>query len=249
MTSAPLYLLQNLVQGTVLRRYKRFLVDVEIPGQGVVTAHCPNTGTMATCWAPGDAVLLRASSSATRKLPYTWVACQRESSWVGIDTGIPNRVVAEVVKRGELPGLGELELVKTEVPYGTERSRIDVWARERGGRTVFVEVKNTTLRQGSHACFPDAVTERGQKHLRELLQVAARGELAVLVFFIHRDDVEAFDVAREVDPAYAAALEQATEGGVQVLPLQAAIGVEAQEDGRWVAAWTIRRLLPWNSRK
>lgn len=154
--------------GTIIKRYKRFLADVEL-GDGTVTvAHCTNTGTMATCWAPGDLVLLETALNPARKLPYTWLACRRDGAWVGVDTGMPNRVVAEAARRDLLPGLPGLGEVRVEQRYGEEGSRIDVLARDRDGRCVYIEVKNTTLRVADGACFPDAVTLRGAKHLREL---------------------------------------------------------------------------------
>lgn len=247
MIPKALHIRSDLEAGRILRRYKRFLADIEMD-QGVVTAHCANTGTMRSCWEPGDYVLLARSSNPQRKLPYTWIACQRVETWVGIDTGIPNKVVAEAARVGQLPGFSGLLEVRTEVPYGRERSRIDVWARDEQGREVYLEVKNTTLKLGDHACFPDAVTTRGAKHLRELQAMVEEGHRAAIVFLVNRGDVEHFDAARSVDPAYSEALDQAAKAGVVILPLQVDLTVGPQVNGKFAAFWSNRRLLAWTRR-
>lgn len=239
---------QGLRMGRVLRRYQRFLVDVELDVGGRVTAHCTNTGSMRTCWEVGDRVLLEPARRPGRKLPYTWIACERgEGLWVGVETGIPNQVVAEAARRDALPGLPGLREVRTEVRYGLERSRIDVWARDSEGREVFVEVKNTTLKEGDHATFPDAVTERGTKHLRELRAMVEQGHRAAIVFFVHRGDVNAFDAARSIDPIYAAELERSAASGVLVLPLKVRLEAQKGAEG-WSLAWDVEGLLPWDVR-
>lgn len=239
----------GLVLGLLRRRYQRFLAEVELGDGGTVTAHCTNTGTMRTCWEPGDRVLLEPASNPNRKLPYTWLACERgPENWVGVETGIPNRVVAEAARRDALPGLPGLSEVRTEVRYGYERSRIDVWARDPDGREVFIEVKNSTLKVDSLCTFPDAVTERGAKHLRELQAMVAQGHRAAIAFFIHRRDVAAFDAARDIDPAYAAELDRAAAAGVLVLPLRVRMRAEVLE-GAWTLEWNLDGLLPWEARR
>jgi sugar fermentation stimulation protein A len=234
----------GLVAGVIVQRYKRFLADVELPGGAVVTAHCTNTGTMATCWAPGDTVLLEASPNPERKLKFTWLACRRDGVWVGVETGMANRVVAEAARRDLLPGLPGLREVRTEQKYGEERSRVDVLARDAAGRCVFIEVKNTTLRVGQGVCFPDAVTLRGAKHLRELRAMVRLGHRAALVFFVQRGDVASFDAAREIDPDYARELDLAAAGGVEILPMDG--GLRAEPDGGlWRLGWSLPGLLPW----
>ncbi len=236
---------RDLIQGRIIQRYQRFLADVELPDGSVVTAHTTNTGAMTTCWEPGDKVLLSHHDDPARKLKYTWLACKRGSAWVGVETGMPNRVVADAAKLGALPGLPGLVDVLTEQKYGSENSRIDVLATDAQGRRVYLEVKNTTLKIGSSACFPDAVTERGRKHLRELRGTVDQGHRAAMVFFIHRGDVDAFDVAREVDPAYAEELELAASAGVEVLPLAVKLGVRKQRNGLLTLRWKLTGLLPW----
>jgi len=233
------------VPATILRRYQRFLADVELPDGTVATAHCTNTGTMATCWEPGDLVLLEPCPNPARKLPYTWLACRRDRAWVGVETGMPNRVVAEAARRDRLPGLPGLDRVLVEQRYGDERSRIDVLARDRDGRRVYIEVKNTTLRVADGACFPDAVTARGAKHLRELRAMVRLGHRAALAFYVQRPDAAWFDAAREIDPAYALELDRAAADGVEILPLDGAIRAEPGADGLWSLGWDLPGLLPW----
>jgi len=235
----------GLVPGVILQRYKRFLADVELPGGAVVTAHCTNTGTMATCWEPGDLVLLEPSLNPERKLKFTWLACRRGPTWVGVETGMPNRVVAEAARRDRLPGLPGLRNVRTEQKYGDERSRIDVLAEDGEGRCVYIEVKNATLKVGEGVCFPDAVTLRGAKHLRELRAMVRLGHRAALVFFIQRSDAAHFDAAREIDPAYAKELDLAAADGVMVLPVDGSIRAEPEPGGLWTLGWALPGLLPW----
>ena len=147
----------GLVAGSLIQRYKRFLADVQLEDGSVVTAHTTNTGSMKTCWDPGDRVLLEPATNPDRKLKFTWLAVERSGGWVGVETGMPNRVVAEAARRDLLPGMSGLHGVRTEVKYGAENSRIDVLALDGEGRQVFIEVKNTTLKAGDWALFPDAV--------------------------------------------------------------------------------------------
>lgn len=239
---------RGLVSGTILKRYQRFLADVRLEDGSLVTAHCTNTGTMKSCWEPDDPVLLEPSGNPDRKLKYTWIACQRHGHWVGVDTGIPNKVVAEAARRDQLPGLPGLREVRTEVKYGQERSRIDVLALDAEQRQVYIEVKNATLRVGDSVCFPDAVTERGTKHLRELQSMVREGHRAAIAFFIHRDDVMFFDAAREIDPIYGAELDRAASAGVLILPLKVELRVERAGDGTWRIAWSLPGVLPWGRR-
>ena len=161
---------------------------------------------------------------------------------------MPNRVVADAARKDALPGLPGLVGVLTEQKYGSENSRIDVLAKDVHGHLIYIEVKNTTLKIGSHACFPDAVTERGTKHLRELRGMVEQGHRAALAFFIHRGDVDAFDVAREIDPAYALELDRAVAANVEVLPLAVKLAVRKQKNGLFTLRWELPGLLPWTRR-
>jgi len=243
-----MYTKTDLVPARIIRRYQRFLADVELEDGSIVASHCTNTGTMRSCWSPGDLVLLEPANRPERKLRYTWLACRRGDSWVGVDTGIPNKVVAEAARQDRLPGLSGLHDVQTEVKYGSERSRIDVLALGPDERPIYIEVKNATLRVDDLACFPDAVTERGAKHLRELRGVVREGHRAAIAFFVNRGDVQGFDAAREIDAHYATELERAIEGGVELLPLKVLLAAEEEKNGKWALAWSLTGLLPWSKR-
>ena len=243
-----MFIKRDLVKGRVIKRYQRFLADVELEDGSIVAAHCTNTGTMKTCWVTGDTVLLESASNPLRKLKFTWLACKRGDTWVGVETGIPNKVVAEAARQDRLPGLSGLHEVRTEVKYGAERSRIDVLVRDQEERLLYLEVKNTTLRIDDVACFPDAVTERGAKHLRELRGMVREGHRAAIVFFVNRGDVQAFDAAREIDPRYATELDQAIEDGVELLPLKVHLAAEEEKNGNWILEWSLTGLLPWSKR-
>ena len=239
----------GLVPGTLIQRYKRFLADIQLEDGSVVTAHTTNTGSMKTCWEPGDRVLVEPAANPDRKLKFTWLAVERPGGWVGVETGMPNRVVAEAARRDVLPGLPGLHGVRTEVKYGVENSRIDVLALDGENRQVFIEVKNTTLKVGEWGLFPDAVTERGAKHLRELQAMVRDGHRAAIAFFVHRTDVDRFDAAREIDPGYAVELDRAAESGVTVLPLAVRLVTCPGADGLWSLSWEMPGLLPWTPRR
>lgn len=239
----------RLVPGKLIRRYQRFLADVALEDGSVVTAHTTNTGSMKTCWEAGDRVLLEPAANPARKLKFTWLAVERDGGWVGVETGMPNRVVAEAARRDALPGLPGLRQVRTEVKYGSEHSRIDVLALDPEGRQVYIEVKNTTLKEGRWALFPDAVTERGTKHLRELQSMVREGHRAAIALFVHRADVDRFDAAREIDPVYAEELDRAADTGVAVLPLAVRLVTRREEGGLWSLGWELPGLLPWVPRR
>ena len=240
---------RGLVPGVLIQRYKRFLADVALEDGRVITAHTTNTGSMKTCWEPGDRVLLERVANPERKLKFTWLAVERPGGWVGVETGMPNRVVAEAARRDALPGLSGLHNVRTEVKYGAENSRIDVLALDGEGRQVFIEVKNTTLKDGDWALFPDAVTARGTKHLRELQAMVREGHRAAIALFVHRTDVDRFDAARDIDPVYAAELDRAADSGVAVLPLAVRLVTRQKADGSWDLGWELPGLLPWVPRR
>jgi len=239
----------GLVAGSLIQRYKRFLADVRLEDGSVVTAHTTNTGSMKTCWEPGDRVLLEPATNPERKLKFTWLAVERPGGWVGVETGMPNRVVAEAARRDVVPGLTGLHSVRTEVKYGAENSRIDVLALDATGRQVFIEVKNTTLKDGDWVLFPDAVTERGTKHLRELQAMVKAGHRATIALFVHRTDVDRFDAARDIDPVYAAELDRAAKTGVLVLPLAVRLVTRQEPGGLWNLGWELPGLLPWVPRR
>ncbi len=210
-----------LQRGRLLQRYKRFLADVVLDSGETVTANCPNTGSMLGLTTPGARVWLSRSDSPTRKYAHTWELIETDlgdgPSLVGINTGHPNRLVAEAIAGKRIKALAGYASLRREVRYG-EASRIDILLEdERKGR-CYVEVKNVHLmREGGLAEFPDCVTARGVKHLRELAAMAAEGHRAVMLFLVQRTDAERFTLAPDLDPAYAAAFRLATERGVEAL--------------------------------
>lgn len=209
-----------LHSGILVRRYKRFLADIILSDGTEITAHCPNSGAMTSCCAPGAPVLVSLSSNPDRKLPYTWEMIKMESTWVGVNTSNPNAVVKHLVEGHHIAELTGYSTVRSEVTYGREgRSRIDLLLQDPSSKRpdCYVEIKNTTMRVGDHGAFPDAVSTRGQKHLEELMHVAALGHRAVILFFMGRDDCLRFRPADEVDPRYGVLLRQAVNAGVEAL--------------------------------
>lgn len=211
-----------LLPGILIRRYQRFLADITLADGTIVTAHCPNSGSMKGCAIPGSPVLLSRQDSPKRKLQFTWELVQVDGIWIGINTQNPNRLVREAIEAGQIAELCGYDTIRSEVPYGNERSRIDLLlSGER--RLCYVEVKNVTLRQGDLALFPDAVTERGQKHLRELQQMVADGHRGIIFFLVQREDAAAMGPADAIDPVYGHLLRESVHNGVEVLVYRAAV--------------------------
>ena len=179
----------QLVHGTLIKRYKRFLADVKLDDGTEVTAHCTNSGSMKSCLEDGAEVYLTPVNDPKRKTKFTWEMIRINGDWVGINTGNPNKLVAEAVEQGTIPELDGYTSVKREVKF--EDSRFDVFAENEHER-CFIEVKNVSMREGNYALFPDAVTTRGQKHLKTLIQVKQAGMRAVMVYVIQRSDVDIF---------------------------------------------------------
>ncbi len=197
------------------RRYKRFFADVELEDGSILTAHCPNTGSLRGCLVEGARVMLRDSNNPKRKLRYTWQAIELDGTWVNVDTLLPNHVVREGIEQGRVPALAGYETIRSEVAYGN-RSRIDLLLSDPEKPDCYVEVKSTTLVDGETAMFPDAETERGRKHLGELAKMVEAGHRAVQLFLISRDDVSVFKPADHIDPAYGEGLRSVREQGVEV---------------------------------
>ncbi len=206
------------LSGELVRRYKRFLADVRLDDGRVLTAHCNNPGRMTACSEPGRPVLISDSQNPRRKLRYTLEMIRMGRTWVGVNTLRPNALVAACVGAGAIAELRGYGPPRREVRYGPEqRSRVDLWLEADDRPACCVEIKNTTMRVGRFAAFPDAVTERGRKHLADLAWERSRGRRAVLFLFVGRGDCRAFRPADEVDPAYGAALREAVAAGVEVL--------------------------------
>ena len=213
-----------LYPGRLIRRYQRFLADVLLDSGETVTAHCPNSGSMKGCAVPGSRVLLSLSANPKRKYAHTWELVEAGGIWAGINTGLPNRIVHEAIARGEVPELAGYDVIRPEVPYGTG-SRIDLLLT--GSRPpCYVEVKNVTLVEEGQARFPDAVTVRGQKHLRELMEVVRQGMRGVIFFLVQRPDGGAVAPADSIDPEYGRLLRLATAHGVEALAYRAEVTPE-----------------------
>ncbi len=208
------------LRGLLLKRYKRFLADIELPDGRVVTAHTPNTGSMQQCAVPGHAVLLSQSNNPKRKLPYTLELIQVNHRWVDTNTQRANRVVEEGLRNAMVPGLTGYD-VFPEYRFG--ESRLD-FMLESAESKVLLEVKNVTLLDScGRACFPDAVTTRGQKHLRELMTASAQGWRTVIFFLVQRSEAEAFTPADHIDVEYGKLLRQAIDAGVEAVAMRTSV--------------------------
>ena len=213
--------LGEVIPGKLIRRYKRFLADVELGSGEVVTAHCANSGRMTTCWEEGWPVILTYHDNPKRKLKYTWELVHNGSTWICVNTHRANALVEEAVKQDLITELRGYETIRREVKYG-EKSRIDLLL-ERGDEKCYVEVKTCTLMRDGKNEFPDAVTSRGLKHIEELLAMKAEGHRAVLLFVVMREDGAGFSVARDIDPAYAECFDKAQAEGLEILVCQSKI--------------------------
>lgn len=211
---------EKLVHGTLIRRYKRFLADVKLDDGTTVVAHCTNSGTMKSCLENGAEVYLTPVNDPKRRTKFTWEMIKINNDWVGINTGNPNKIAFEEIYNDGIPGLTGYTKVLREVKF--EDSRFDIYAENDYGQ-CFVEVKNVTLKEGKYALFPDAVTIRGQKHLKTLMDVKRVGMRAVMLYIVQRSDVEVFAPARDIDPDYADALKNALESGVEIIVMQAQV--------------------------
>jgi sugar fermentation stimulation protein A len=220
-----------LIPATLVRRYKRFLADVVLPGGETVTAHVANPGSMIGLATPGARVWLSKSDNLKRKLPHSWELIEVDfgggAEIVGVNTAHPNRIVAEAIAEGAIPELAGYASARREVKYG-KSSRVDLLLEDPARPPCYVEVKNVHLmrRQGL-AEFPDAVTARGARHLDELAAMVAAGARAVMLFLIQIGSAERFALASDIDPAYARAFARARTAGVEALAYRCRI---TQED-------------------
>lgn len=208
-----------LKRGRLLKRYKRFLADIELDDGQTITASCPNTGSMMGLCDPGSFVWVSESDSPTRKYPHTWELVENDLgkglTLVGINTSHPNRIVAEAIADNSIAPLRGYSSLKREQKYG-KASRIDILLEDEKKGRAYVEIKNVHLmRKAGLAEFPDSVTERGVKHLEELGDMAEEGHRAVMMFLIQRSDATRMSPCAEIDPAYAAALARAMTRGVE----------------------------------
>lgn len=206
-----------LIAGTLIKRYKRFLADVELDTGEIVTAHCPNTGAMTGCAEQGYKVYLSPSDNPKRKLAYTWeLAVTPENHWIGIHSAKANRLVEEAWENNRLTGFQQYSRCQREVAYGREKSKIDLLLSGPDDQRCYIEVKSVTLLQQGQGYFPDAVSTRGQKHLRELMEVVQEGHRGVLFFCVQHTGISSVSGAAHIDPQYAELLQQAKASGVEV---------------------------------
>lgn len=206
----------RLLPGILIKRYKRFLADVCLKNHEVVTAHCPNTGSMEGCCESGRSVFLSTHDNPRRKLKYTWELIKMPASLVGVNTLVPNRLVAEAIAAGMIDELCGYENIIRETKVG-KHSRIDLLLTQGNGNRCFVEIKNCTLVFDGVAYFPDAVTARGRKHLQELQKLISNGDRCAMFYFIQRMDAREFRPADHIDPLYGETLRQAANKGVEIL--------------------------------
>ncbi|MGI2169568.1 DNA/RNA nuclease SfsA [Shewanella sp. MF05960] len=214
----------KLETGVLLKRYKRFLADVALPDGQVITIHCPNTGSMKNCLFPGEPVWFSTSDNPKRKYPHTWEIMQTDQQhFIGINTGRANALAEEAINQQVITELQGYDTLKREVKYGHENSRIDILLTSQNRPECYIEVKSCTLLEDQVGYFPDAVTTRGQKHLRELIQMVTMGHRAVLLFVVQHSGISTVKPARHIDPQYADLLEQAVVKGVEVLAYKTAL--------------------------
>ncbi len=210
----------------IIRRYKRFLADVIHPKKGELTVHCPNTGSMKNCWQEGWTVWLLDSNNPKRKYAYTWILTEDpRGDFIGINSSFANDIVYEAIIEGKIKELLEFDEIQREVKYGDENSRIDILL-SKANQKIFIEIKSVTLldetaqnkeRAQGQGYFPDAVTTRGQKHIRELICCVKNGHRAVLFFLVQHTGIKKFSIAQHIDPDYAALIQLALKSGVEVL--------------------------------
>lgn len=225
-----------LIAGTLISRYKRFLADVRLESGEIITAHCPNSGAMTGCSQPGRRVFVSSHDDPRRKLKYTWQLIHMPTSLVGINTMIPNRLVAHSIKQGRIQDLLGYDKILSEIKVG-KNSRIDLLLQNGENERCYVEVKNCTLVERGQALFPDAVTSRGKKHLTELQGLVTQGYRCVMFYLIQRMDACTFSSADEIDPVYGKELRKAVSNGVEILAYDVRIDYEHIK---------IHRKVPWN---
>lgn len=214
--------LPPLTEGQILNRYQRFLADIRLPDGQVVTAHCPNTGTMATCWRPGARAAISHSDKPARKLPWTLERIDMGGGWIGVHTGRTNAVVAEGIQQGLIQTLRHDTKLRREVPveFAAHRARVDILLSHEGAPDTYVEVKNVTLLDSACVRFPDAVTVRGLKHLEVLAELVRRGCRGVILFAVNRPEGDYFAPAWSIDRNYSKRLLEVSKLGVEVVAVR-----------------------------
>lgn len=210
-----------LVHGTLIKRYKRFLADVRLENGEIITAHCPNTGTMLSCSKPDSPVALSRSDNPKRKYPFTLEMVMDNSTWVGVNTAKTNKLVIEAIENGQITEFLNVDTVKSEIKTSAH-TRLDLQVIN-GNNSTYIEVKNCSLAIDGCAMFPDAVTVRGTKHLRELSRLTEEGSKSCIFYLVQRMDADRFSPASHIDPTYSKALLDAANAGVIILVYQAEV--------------------------
>ena len=206
---------KTLISGEFIKRYKRFFVDIKI-GNSIITAHCPNTGSMMGLLKKGNKVWLSESNNPKRKLKYSLQIIEDQKSKIGINTHLTNKIVFDALNKGSIKDFKNLDSIKKEVKFG-QNTRFDFLLTKKNKKT-FVEVKNVTLsRKNRIAEFPDAITIRGLKHIKELLNAKKKGFEAYLLFVIQRNDCNKFELAKDIDPEYCELLIKAVKKNLKIL--------------------------------
>jgi sugar fermentation stimulation protein A len=241
---------EPLIKARLIKRYKRFLADIELDDEidvegkktKFITIHTANTGSMTGCAEPGSTIWISNSHNPKRKYLYSWEistsydASSKKEHLIGINTMLANKLVKEAIEKGFISelcgGIGDFEKIETEVPYGQEKSRIDLLLTQNNGQKCFIEVKNVTASfESGVAAFPDAITARGTKHLRELELMVRQNHRAIIFYCVQRDDVKQVRVADEIDSLYAKTLAQVQEKGVEVLAYGVRFSGDSSPDG------------------
>ena len=215
---------EPLIKGTLIKRYKRFLADVRLPDDSILTAYCPNTGSMRSCSTPGSEVCLSISPSTTRKYPHTLEMIKEGNTWVGVNTGLTNKLVADAIEQQTIKELQSFDSIKQEVKT-SQGTRLDILVTQ-GDQKTYIEVKNCSLVEDGTAMFPDAITARGTKHLEELIELVKQGHRGIIFYLVQRMDTDRFSPAAHIDNLYAETLKKAHEAGVEILVYQAEVSPE-----------------------
>lgn len=211
-----------LQKATLIKRYKRFLADVILEDGSTTTIHCANTGAMTGCAEPNDIVWYSISFNSKRKYPFSWEITNTEQGhFICVNTLRANQLVEEAITEGKIEQLKHYQSLQREVKYGSENSKIDFKLKDNNDRDVYVEVKSVTLLKNTQGYFPDAVTTRGQKHLRELIEMVEQGHRAVLLFAVLHSGIHTVMAADFIDPEYARLLAEAKHRGVELLAFKA----------------------------
>lgn len=214
-------ILKDCRSATFIKRYKRFLVDVQKSDGTLLTVHCPNTGSMRGCLSPGSRVMISRAANPKRKYPYGLEMIEVDGSWVGINTMRTNHLVREALEAGVVAELGRVDEIRAEVKVSAG-SRLDFLV-VKDCRNIYLEVKNCTLVEEGVAMFPDAVTSRGARHLEELVQLVARGHRAMIFFCVQRQDGRCFAPADHIDRRYGDTLRRVAARGVEVVAYEARV--------------------------